>query len=208
MDKATQTRAVQNKTAERSAAAGTATRSPCPLARRCLVLSLALMLASAAGCATTNGGDGVIPVFTPVPGARVKPGGAYHALVVLPNQTTASIYLHFGFAGGRIRLTKVGLVNHNPDRVTLFTTKTRIYVDDGAPVGIATYDEFKPRTDPRDFHLLKDAGEKAEGRWLVMRPRFVSRDTVRGPTVVLFYSVQGHDGFIKVPYRALWNVMG
>jgi hypothetical protein len=165
------------------------------------------MLAPAAGC-TTHGGDGIIPVFTPVPGARVKPGGAYHALVVLPNQATASIYLHFGFAGGRIMLTKVGLVNHNPDRVTLFTTKTRIYVDDGAPVGIATYNEFKPRTAPRDFHLLKDAGEKARGRWLVMRPRFVSRDTVRGPTVVLFYSVQGHDGFIKVPYRALWNVMG
>ena len=165
------------------------------------------MLLLAAGCAS-NGGDGVVPVFTPVPGARVKPGGPYHALVLLPDKVVASVYLYFGYTSGRITLTKVGVVNRNPDKLTLFFTKTRIYVDDGAPLGIATFEEFKPKTAPRDFYILKGAGDKAQGKWLFTRQRFVTRDSVRGPTVVLFYSVRGYDGFVKVPYRAIWDVAG
>jgi hypothetical protein len=172
-----------------------------------LILHLPLVLLLAAGC-TTNGGDGVVPVFTPVPTARVKPGGPYHALVLLPNQVVASVYLHFGYTSGRITVTKVGLVNHNPDKLTLSFTRTRVYVDDGKALSLTTFDEFKPKTVPRDFHILKGAGEKAEGKWLFMKTRFVSRDQVRGPTVVLFYTVKGHRGFVKVPYRAIWDVAG
>lgn len=157
----------------------------------------------AAGC-----GERIIPVLQPVLAMHVKPGIPHEALVVLPKGATASIYLNFTHVSGRIALSDIGIVNHNPDRITLFFTKSRVYVDDGDPLRIVDFAEFDSRKRNIDFHILKELPEGAKGKWLIPKPRFVTKRSIRGPTIVLFYSIDGHDGFTKVRYRALWDMPG
>jgi len=167
-------------------------------------LGAALAVLVAAGCTGTR----IIPVFRPIRTEHVKPGGRYTALVVLPKKGLASVHLHFRYRSGRVALSDIAIVNHYPDRVTTFATKTQVYVDDGKPLEIGEYRELNRRKRREDFDLLKDLPDSAKGTWLYPRPRLITKDTVRGPTLVLFYSVDGHDGFVKVHYRALWDIPG
>lgn len=167
----------------------------------CFPALLALTVASFAGC-----GEHIIPVLRPIPTEQVKPGEPYQALVVLPNRGVASVHLHFIHIGGRIWVSNIAIVNHYPDRVQLIPTKTRVYVDSGKPLQILAYREIDASKGPLDRQVLSKAPEGATGKWLVARPRFVTKDTIRGPTIVLFYTVQGFDGFVKLPYEAIWDL--
>ncbi len=167
------------------------------------VLWLCVAVSAAAGCA-----EPFVPVVTPVVADRVKNGGPHEALVLLPNNAVASVFLHYVYGGGRLSISKIGIVNHHPGRVTLFAAKSRIYVDDGEPLQLASYKEFDGKASNVDFHILKGLPEGATGTWLVPRRRIVTRSTIRGPVVLLFYSVDGHDGFVKVCYRSVWDLTG
>ncbi len=165
------------------------------------VPTLLALVAVAAGC-----GEHIIPVLRPIPTERVKPGEPNQALVVLPNGGVASVHLHYVHIGGRVWVSNIAIVNHYPDRVQLIPTKTRVYVDSGKPLQILAYREIDGAKGPLDRQVLSKAPEGATGKWLLARPRFVTRDTIRGPTVVLFYTVQGFDGFVKLPYEAMWDL--
>ncbi len=154
----------------------------------------------AAGCA-----ERIIPVLKPATTARVKPGGEHQALVGLPKGAVASVYLEYGYESGRVWLSRIGVVNHHPQKVTVFFTRSRIYVDDGDPLGIVSYRKLDSRKSNIDFHILRSLPQGAKGKWLIPQRRNVTQSTLRGPTIVLFYSVSGYDGFAKVQYRALWG---
>ena len=165
--------------------------------------ALALVALVAPGCA-----DHVVPIIRAIPAARSKPGDRYETLVALPNRGLASVYLHFLHVSGRIAITAVGVVNHYPDRATVFTTRTRVFVDDGPPLAIMDYQPFDSKTRLRDARIAKKLPPDAAGKWLIPKRRFVSRKTIRGPHVVLLYTVKGYEGFVKVPYRTRWGVPG
>jgi hypothetical protein len=149
--------------------------------------------------------------MVPVRQARVRPGNPHQALVLLPDRALASVYLQYTYMSGHITLSRIAIINHNPDKVTLFFTKAQVYVDDGEPLKIVNYRPLDPDQHGRDLRFLKDlpaGAEDPKGKWLVPARRYVSRDEIRGPTVVLFYSVGGLDGFVKVRYRTLWDLTG
>jgi len=155
----------------------------------------------ATGCA-----GHAVPVLVPIPTGEVKPGLPGQALVVLPNRGVASIYLDLAAGRGRVALSRIGVVNHHPDRVTLFSARSRVYVDDGGSLPIVSHREFDRRENPTDLHILRDLPEGAQGTWLFPARRSVGRSGLRGPTLVLFYSDRGRHGFVKVRYRAIWGI--
>ena len=157
----------------------------------------------ATGCA-----DRVIPVFVPVSTDDVKAGGAQEALVVLPNQAVASVYVHFSSQSGRLWISRIGVVNHDPGKVTLFPSRTVIYVNDGDPLQIAKYRELSRDKNELDRRLLEKLPQGAAGQWLIPKRRNLTRSTLRGPTVVVSYDADGRAGFVKVRYRALWGTPG
>jgi len=171
-----------------------------PRGRGLVLAALALLVA---GCA-----DHIIPVLVPVSTARVKPGGPHHALVVLPNGAVASVYLQFVYAGGRIAISKIGIVNHSPDKITLLPEKSIVYVDDGNPLRPAGYRELDRDARRIDRQILEKLPPGSKGTWIAAEPKFVTQGALRGPTLVLAYRVRGHEGFVKVRYRALWDLSG
>ncbi len=164
-------------------------------------LTLALIAVLLAGCAQL-----VVPVLMPVKTGRVKPGRPDQALVVLPDGGAASVYLHFIYISGRVNIQRVGVVNHAPGKVTILNGRTRIYVDDGEPLTIYDLVKLESRAHRTDFHILKELPEEATGTWLMVKRRFVTQKTIRGPTVVLVYRVKGQEGFVKVRYRPIWEM--
>ncbi|MFH1732487.1 MAG: hypothetical protein ABIF82_12670 [Planctomycetota bacterium] len=156
-----------------------------------------------AGCARH-----VVPVLLPVSTTRVKPGAPNQALVILPKGAVASVYLHFLYVSGRVTIRNIGVVDHTPGKVDLLYSKTRAYVDDGDPLQIIDMTDFNSRESRVDFHILKDLPEGAKGKWLRAKRRFVMQKSIRGPTVVLFYRVEGHVGFVKIRYRPIWDMPG
>lgn len=185
--------------------------SPCSARRELLAGALPLFVLLLAGCGHVAG-ERIIPVFRAIPSASAKPGRHPHeTLVVLPRKGVASVYLHFRYKSGRASISDVAIVNHYPDKVTLFATKSRVYVDKGGPIKIARYRDFDRRQHKEDFQILRDLPKDAtdpKGTWLFPEPQPVTKYTVRGPTIILFYSVHGHDGFVKVRYRAIWDIPG
>ncbi|MFW6159376.1 MAG: hypothetical protein ACOC8E_08475 [Planctomycetota bacterium] len=146
------------------------------------------------------------PVFRAVPSARVRPGTRPHeAVAVLPNRGLASVHVHYRYRGGRVTFSEIAVINHYPDRATVFPGKTRVYVDDGPPLQIARYRELT-RERELGARLLEGAPEAATGMWLFPSRRLLSKSTVRGPVVVLSYSVKGHDGFVKIRYEPIWDI--
>ena len=166
----------------------------------CLALIAVLLLA---GCARH-----VVPVLLPVSTTRVKPGAPNQALVILPKGAVASVYLHFLYVSGRITIKNIGVVDHTPGKVVLLYPKTRVYVDDGDPLQIIDMTDLNSRKSRVDFHILKDLPEDAKGKWLKAKRRFVTQSSIRGPTVILFYRVDGHVGFVKIRYRPIWDMPG
>ncbi len=160
-----------------------------------------MLLLAIGGCA-----ERVIPVFEPVATGQVKPGGPRCALVMLPNGGMASVYLHFVYGAGRIAISKVGIVNHDPEKVRVFFTAAQVYVDDGQPLALVTCRDFDGRTNNVDFYLLRGLPQGAVGQWLIPKRRYVRQSRLRGPTITLPYSVNGCAGFIKVRYRPIWGI--
>ena len=156
-----------------------------------------------AGCARN-----IVPVLLPVSTMRVKPGAPNQALVILPKGAVASVYLQFLYVSGRITIRNIGVVDHAPGKVDLLYSKTRVYVDDGNPLQIIDMTDLNSRKSRVDFHILKDLSEGAKGKWLRAKRRFVMQKSIRGPTVVLFYRVEGHVGFVKIRYRPIWDMPG
>ncbi len=154
-----------------------------------------------AGC-----GQHVMPVLRPVNTMHVKRGRQHEALVVLPNNGVVSVYPHFVYVSGRIAITKIGIVDHSPGKVTVLFSKTRVYIDDGKRLPLVDMYDFDSRKQRLDFHILKDMPEKAKGKWLTAERRYVTQNTIRGPTVLLFYRVEGNVGFVKIRYRPIWDI--
>ena len=150
----------------------------------------------------------VVPVLLPISTTRVKPGAPNQALVILPKGRVASVYLHFRYVSGRVTIRNIGVVNHTPGKVDLLYSKTRVYVDDGDPLQIIDMTDLNSRRSRVDFHILKALPEDAKGKWLKAKRRFVTQRSIRGPTVVLFYRVEGHVGFVKIRYRPIWGMPG
>lgn len=157
----------------------------------------------AAGCA-----EPFAPAIVPVPSPRVKPGGQYEALVVLPEQSLASVNLHYAYISGRIAIAGVAIVNHNPDKITLFFSQTRIYVGENESLPVVGYRDIDPQTKPIDLKIMKSAPPTAEGKWVIPKRRFLTRGTIGTPVIVIFYSVHGRDGFAKIRYRPIWDISG
>ncbi len=174
-----------------------------------IVLRLALFglfVLAAAGCRGMFAGSRVPPVFRVQRAPRVRPGTRpQEAMAVLPNGGLASVHLHHIRRGGRVWFFRLGVINHYPDRAQLSPGRTRVYVDDGEQVRIHRYRDFI-QDRPFDDRTLEGAPEEARGTWLFLRRRWLTRDTVRGPTVVLFYGVEGHDGFVKIQFDPIWDV--
>ena len=202
-----------NSSAKSSTSRGTADLLGRTRPRRTLfcTLSLFLLCAAGAGCLdpmfiiVSPGIPGALdpvpsPVFSPIPTDTIRPIGVRETLVALPNRGSATIRMEVGHGGGRVWITRIAIINHDPDAVTLFTTRTRVYIDDGAPLGIINFRDLD-RENRDDAPLLQNLPANAVGKWLLPRCRYVIRHRVRGPTVVLFYSVQGRDGFAKIEYR-------
>jgi len=163
--------------------------------------AVALSAALFAGCA-----HNVVPVLQPVNTMRVKAGGPNEALVVLPNGGVASVYLHFIYTSGRVAITQVGVVDHSPGEVDVLFSRTRVYIDDGAPLQFVEMSDFDSRGRRVDFHILKKLPDGAKGKWLWAKRRTVTQKTIRGPTVILFYRFKGHVGFVKIRYRPIWDI--
>ena len=156
-----------------------------------------------AGCA-----DHIIPVLVPIRTARVKPGGPHQALVILPNNAVASVYLNFVYAGGRIAISGIAVVNHSPDKITLLPERSIVYVDDGGPLQFTGYQELDRNARRIDRQILEKIPPGSKGVWIAAEPKFVTQSEIRGPTVVLTYRVGGREGLVKVQYRALWDLSG
>ncbi len=167
---------------------------------------LALVLPAAAGCRGLFAGPRVEPVFRARRAPLVRPGiRPQEAMAVLPNGGLASVHLHHVHRGGRVWFFRLGVINHYPDRAELSPGRTRVYVDDGEPVRIHRYRAFI-QDRPFDDRMLEGAPDEARGAWLFLRRRWLTHNTVRGPTVVLFYGVEGHDGFVKIQFDSIWDV--
>ena len=104
-----------------------------------------VLMSTVIGLLLCGCGERVIPVLVPVRAERVRPGKTYQALVVLPKKAGASVYLHFRYESGRVWISRIGVVNHHPDRVTVFFTKSRGYVDDGDSLRIVNYKDFNSK---------------------------------------------------------------
>lgn len=148
----------------------------------------------------------VVPVLRPVNTMHVKPAGPNQALVVLPNNGVASVHLHFIYISGRLAITKIGIVDHAPGKVDLLFSKTRVYIDDGEELPLIDMLDFDSRKERVDFHILRNLPENAKGKWLKAKRRYVTHKTIRGPTVLLFYRVEGNVGFVKIRYRPIWDM--
>ena len=148
----------------------------------------------------------VVPVLRPVSTMHVKPGGPNEALIVLPNKGVASVYVHFIYVSGRLAITKIGIVDHSPGKVDVLFSQTRVYIDDGEELPLIDMQDFNSRERRIDFHILRDMPAEAKGKWLTAKRRYVTQKTIRGPTVLLFYRVDGNVGFVKIRYRPIWEI--
>lgn len=169
-----------------------------PAATKPAAALAALLLA---GCVTH-----VVPVLRPVNTMYVKAGGTNEALVVLPDRSVVSVYLHFIYISGRIAITRIGIVDHAPGKVAVLPSMTRVYIDDGEQLPLIDMLDFNSRDKRLDFHTLKDLPATAKGNWLIAQRRFVTQETIRGPTVLLFYRIEGNVGFVKIRYRPIWEM--
>lgn len=170
----------------------------------CLTQRLLFVIALlAAGCA-----EQFAPAISPIPSPYVKPGGKHEALVVLPEQALASVDLHYFYAGGRLAIIGVAVVNHNPEKVTLFFSRTQIYVGQNELLPVARYRDMDRNANMIDLRVMKSTPPTAEGKWIIPVNRYLTRETIGTPVVVIFYSVHGHDGFARIRYRAIWDITG
>jgi hypothetical protein len=171
-----------------------------PAATKPAAALAALLLA---GCAAN-----VVPVLRPVNTMYVRAGGVNETLVVLPDRSIASVYLHFVYISGRIAITRIGIVDHAPGKVDVLPSKTRVYIDDGEQLPLIDIRDFNSRKERLDFHTLKDLPPGAKGKWLIAKRRYVTQKSIRGPTVLLFYRIEDNVGFIKIRYRPIWDMPG
>lgn len=159
-------------------------------------------LLTVTGCVT----ESVPPVFVPVPTHRVRGTGSCRAGVMLTRECQASVQLYYKYRSGRVWFTRVGLINHDPAKATVLFRQAQVYVDDGPALEVMDCKDFAPAANPGDFDMLKGYPGSARGTWLVPKRRVLRCGRVRGPIVVLPYSVDGHAGFVKIRYRNLSDI--
>jgi len=164
---------------------------------------LITVFAFTAGCAAP-----FAPSISPVPAPNVKPGRQYEALVVLPDKSLASVNLHYAYISGRLTITGVALVNHDPEKVTLFFSQTKIYIGENEILPIARVREMEPHTKPIDLKIMRPMPPGAEGKWIIPKRKFFTSKTLGTPVIVIFYSAHGRDGFVKIRYTPIWDITG
>jgi hypothetical protein len=160
-----------------------------------------------AGCASSSG-PATFPVVVPIRTPHARRSGQNEVLVALPNRGVVSLRLHYFVWSGRMAITRLAVINQTPDHVTVHAPAARVYVDADAPLRLDALAAFKPKESALDKRLLRPYPENAKASWLIFRLRFLTPDGLRGPMIVLPYEVYGEEGFVKIPYRTLWNVDG